>query len=497
MRKDISRVLGGMEVPDEADLIGLGLDSVRVMLLAAKWQKRGSTVCFADLIQATTLAGWWEIVQHAPVASGHASADSEAGNDPIDETAPFDLAVMQHAYWVGRQDGQPLGGVGAHFYNEFDGADVDPERLDRALRALVARHGMLRARFLPDGRQQILPDSPWPGVTVHDLRDLANDEVDAALRSLRDTMSHRRLDVAEGEVFDVHLSLLPGCASRVHVHIEMLVADALSFRILLADLARLYEDPAVELAPIDYSYPRYLADKAQRQATARERAKAYWEERVPDLPGGPQLPLHTDPARLDHARTARRYHWLSQDDWALLARRAGLKGVTLSMVFVTAFAEVVGAWSAEQRFVLNLPLYDREPLDPGVADLVGDFTNLVLLEVDATTPAPFAERCRALQGQLQADVAHRAFTGVDVLRAMARAHAGEPLGAPVVFTSALSLGELFDEHVRQCFGVPGWTTSQTPQVWLDCQVTEREQGLFVNWDAVEELFPEGMLDAMF
>jgi non-ribosomal peptide synthetase component F len=39
--------------------------------------------------------------------------------------------------------------------------------------------------------------------------------------------------------------------------------------------------------------------------------------------------------------------------------------------------------------------------------------------------------------------------------------------------------------------------SQTPQVWLDHQVVEHEGGLLLNWHAVEELFPEGVLDAMF
>jgi amino acid adenylation domain-containing protein len=34
-------------------------------------------------------------------------------------------------------------------------------------------------------------------------------------------------------------------------------------------------------------------------------------------------------------------------------------------------------------------------------------------------------------------------------------------------------------------------------VWLDHQVIEHEGGLLLNWDAVEELFPAGMLDDMF
>src|SRR5262249_45451543 len=39
--------------------------------------------------------------------------------------------------------------------------------------------------------------------------------------------------------------------------------------------------------------------------------------------------------------------------------------------------------------------------------------------------------------------------------------------------------------------------SQTPQVWLDHQVSEDQGELLLNWDAVEELFPDGLLDDMF
>lgn len=67
----------------------------------------------------------------------------------------------------------------------------------------------------------------------------------------------------------------------------------------------------------------------------------------------------------------------------------------------------------------------------------------------------------------------------------------------MVFTSALNLGELFDPAVRRVFGDPVWIISQGPQVLLDAQVTELDNGLLINWDCREEAFVEGVLDAMF
>ena len=135
-------------------------------------------------------------------------------------------------------------------------------------------------------------------------------------------------------------------------------------------------------------------------------------------------------------------------------------------------------------------------LHPQVGALVGDFTSSVLLAWKGSRPGSFIERARRLQAQFREDAAHARFSGVEVLREISR-RCGRRQLAPVVFTSALGLGELFSERVQQAFGSPGWIVSQGPQVWLDAQVTELNQGLLVNWDAREDSFPAGILDLMF
>ena len=491
MRADLAELLG--QVPgDGDDVLQLGLDSLRLMGLASRWRKAGFDVRFSELAAEPVLSAWWSLARARAGAAEVAEVAAARGAAEVDESAPFALATMQHAYWVGRADGQVLGGVGAQFYNEFDGDGVDPERLARAVRALTARHGMLRARFLDDGRQRIAPESAWAGLTVHDLRAAAPGEVAARLEELRGSLSRRRLAVERGEVFDVRLSLLPGGRTRLHVAIEMLVADAQSFRVLLADLARLYEGR--ELAPLATSFAAYLAERARRPEDAA--ARAYWQRRLPDLPGPPELPVVADPGSLRAPGVRRLQRTLSPAQWERLAARARSHRLTLPVTFLAAFAEVLAGWSAQPRFLLNLPLYDRDSVHPDVPGLVGDFTSLVLLAVDATGDGPFAERAAGLQAQLQEAVSHAAYSGVEVLRDLSRAR-GEPATPAVVFTSALGLGELFSEEVRRSFGAPGWTLSQTPQVLLDHQVTEREGGVLLHWEAVDGIFPDGLLEAMF
>ena len=42
-----------------------------------------------------------------------------------------------------------------------------------------------------------------------------------------------------------------------------------------------------------------------------------------------------------------------------------------------------------------------------------------------------------------------------------------------------------------------YSISQTPQVWIDHVASEKYGYLRLTWDAVEDLFPSGVLDAMF
>ncbi len=487
VRQAVADVLGFEpdELDDGDDLAELGLDSIRVMKLVNDWREAGYEVSFAQLAERPTLEQWQALLQTARSARDAAPE--------VDEGEPFDLTPVQHAYWIGRREGQPLGGVGCHFYLELDGEGLDADALEAAVHRLTARHGLLRAEFLDDGRQRIRAQAGWPGLTVHDL----GEDAGARLLELRERLSHRRLDVDRGEVFDVQLSRLPEGRHRLHFNFDLLVADVRSIQLFLEDLAALFGGD--ELPDLEGSFPGYLAALEARRAESRGEAMAYWRERLPELPGGPELPLAADPAQLGTPRFTRREHRLSAAGWDRLAQRARRHGVTPAMALATAYAEALGAWSAEPRFLLNLPLFDRQHLVPGAERMVADFTNLTLVEADVSDPASFAERARRVQASFREHAAHSDYSGVEVLRDLARTRsgAGPSVAAPVVFTSALGMGGLIPEPVQARLGRVGWMLSQTPQVWLDHQVVELDGGVLLNWDAVDGLFPEGVLDAMF
>ncbi|MGB3474365.1 MAG: amino acid adenylation domain-containing protein [Mycobacterium sp.] len=485
IRAQVADLLGAdaSAVDPEADLVGQGLDSIRMMSLAGRWRKQGIDVDFAALAADPRIAAWQDLLGDR----GEPTQVAAPTDDPSDAGAPFALAPMQHAMWVGRDDDVALGGVAGHLYVEFDGPGIDADRLAAAAAALAARHPMLRVQFSPDGTQHIRPDAELP-VVVQDLRGLDAAEVAQRLDATRVAKSHQQLDDA---VFELTVSLLPDGTARLHVDLDMQAADAMSYRTLMADLAAAYLGES--LPELGYTYRQYRHATANRQPD--EDHRLWWAQRIPELPDPPKLPPPAG-APADPRRSARRWHRLDPDTRDALFAAARAHGVTPAMTLAASFSHTLASWSDGPRFLLNVPLFGREPLHDDVDRLVGDFTSSLLLDVDLSQASTGAQRAHAVQDAMRAAAAHADYPGLAVLRDLSR-HRGTQVLAPVVFTSALGLGELFADAVTGAFGTPVWIISQGPQVLLDAQVTEFDGGILVNWDVREDMFAPGVIDAMF
>lgn len=489
VRDEVADLLG---IPPDAldpraDLIASGLDSIRMMSLSGRWRKQGIDVGFAALAATPTVEAWIELVaEHTGAPRAEPTPDGDDAGHP---DAPFPLAPIQHAMWVGRHGEQELGGVAAHLYVEFDGAGVDPERLGAAAAKLAERHPMLRQEILPDGTQRI-GDRGLP-VTVLDLRDMTDDDAEAALLRTRDAKSHQLLD---GEVLQISLSLRSDGRTRLHVDMDMQAADAVSYRNFMADLAAFYR--GADLPALGYTYREYRARLTATTPPPSEEDVRWWADRIPDLPEPPALPLIPLDEQEDPLRSIRLWHVFDVPTRDALFAAAHRRGITPAMAVAATYSNALAHWSTDSRFLLNLPMFGREPYHPDVDKLVGDFTSSLMLDIDLGDTDTADARARAVQEVLHATARHSAVSGLDVLRDVSR-HRGTQTLATIVYTSALGLGDLFAGDVTDQFGEPVWTISQGPQVLVDAQATPLADGLMINWDVRVDAFPPGVPEAMF
>jgi len=420
-----------------------------------------------------------------------AAARAEAGGCP--------LTLLQRGYLIGRGGSVEIGNVASHVYHEIDGCwDVD--RLESALRSVVARHGMLRTRFTADGRQV---EEPAVDARIDrlDLRGEPEARQRARLDALRELRSHRILPCDRAPMLAVEVTLLTGDRMRLHVGHDGLVMDGISMFLFFSDWWHGYtgeRDHDAEPAGGGVSFADYVASLAALRATPpAQRSRTYWLDRIQDLPPHPALPLRGSPSAITRPRFVQYTARLDPPSWATLTARAASAGLTPTVVLLAAYAETLARWGAGHRFTLTTTVANRPPIHPRIADAVGNFSETLLVEIDVNRHRTFGERAHALQTRLRRDLDHRHFSGIEVLRELARRGSSADARMPFTFNAAIGYVRAdIDGSALELFGPEVYTSSQTPQVWLNAFAFEQHGGVVVQFDAVAGLFPDGMISAM-
>lgn len=480
-------------------LLSLQKSNIQLWLDGGRLKYRAPKGAFPDQLRAELKERKSEIIEclskekHFPVLSV----------DKDNRSEPFPMTDIQQAYWVGRSGALELSNVGVHGYLEIEN-NFNVARVKEAWSHVIDRHEMLRAVALPTGDQKILEEVPEFDILVVDVRGFSPAKMEKHLDAIRAEMSHQVFPADRWPLFDIRATILADDRVRLHVSLDLLMADLWSMYLIFQDWADFISDSNYRPEPLGVSFRDYvIAEQAFRETPAYQRAEEYWRQRLDELPLGPDLPLERSPESSTETRFRRVSDRLDTGAWKNLKRQAAKAGLTPSGVLLSAYAEVLGRWSKSPKFNLNLTLFNRAPIHEDIDKIVGDFTTTVLLAVDHSRRETFKKRARRLQQQLWSDLDHRSVTAVKVLREMAQRRGGlQRVAMPVVFSSSLGL-DAFDE------GAPGLgqfgaqlgevvtTISQTPQVWIDHQAVEQNGALLFNWDSVDGLFPQGMLDGMF
>jgi pyochelin synthetase len=414
-------------------------------------------------------------------------------------TAPggFALTDLQRGYLVGRGELVGMGNVASHVYHEIDGW-WDLDRLQVALQSVVDRHGMLRTRFTADGRQVEMPTAV-ARIERLDLRGHTAQAQDDLLAELRDARSHRILPADRAPLLAIEATVLADDRMRLHVSHDGLIMDAISMFLFFRGWWAAYAgDSAPGEGPEAPFEGHVTAVTAARRQKSADRSRRYWLDRLTDLAPHPELPLATNPELIASPRFGAHFARLDAPAWTELCDRAAAAGLTPSVVLLTAYAQTLASWGAGNRFTLNLTVANRLPIHPRSREAIGNFGDTMLVDVEMDPARAFAEQADALQAQLRRDLDHRHISGIEVLRELAR-RPGEAAAArmPYTFNSAIGYGmEGVDGSAVELFGHEVFSSSQTPQVWLDVTTYEQHGGLVIQFDAVVGLHPDGLVDAL-
>ncbi|MGI5499250.1 amino acid adenylation domain-containing protein [Lentzea sp. CA-135723] len=286
---------------------------------------------------------------------------------------PVRASASQQRFWFLREldPGSPV-------YNmpgvlRFTGP-LDPVALERSLRAVLAAHPVLLARFTEE--EGVLHWAPAPAGEF----ELAQADLRGAVAEFGSGVVDQVVADEAGTAFDLRREL-PVKALLIHsgheewrlvVTIDHIVCDGQSLPVFLRQLAGHYNGQPP--AGSDYTYARYCIDEHAWLATAIDLTDE-WRGSL----GGTVV---TAPAEAPGGAAGAPRHWFDVGEPVAAAVRecAGRTGTTPFMVFATALAALLRRGPKAETVVLGTLVANRD--HPELTEVVGPLLNVSLLAVE-------------------------------------------------------------------------------------------------------------------
>jgi 3-oxoacyl-(acyl-carrier-protein) synthase/non-ribosomal peptide synthetase component F/acyl carrier protein/short-subunit dehydrogenase/aryl carrier-like protein len=407
--------------------------------------------------------------------------------------APFPLTDQQAAYAFARSKYSGAGANSCQCYQEIELRNLDAARLEKIWRELVQQHPMLRARVFADGTQRIMEEAPPFSVAIVDFRGKPSQEVAATLQALRDAMTSRIVQLGDWPYFELRASLLDNDRACIHFSIDMIIADGRSIALLLEQLLGNYANPSYQPVTCGVTFRDYvMVLENYRKTSAYMDSIRYWESKFANLPGGPTLPPRIRGAESRRASGHARLEAVFSQ-WRTLCGHAQRLGVSPKSVLLAAYLEVLAAWNARKPFTVVVPGWQRLPMHEDIDKVVGDFTAMTWVGCDGSR-GRFDERVKLAHATLEGDLAHRAVSGLKVLRKVLSKDRARELIFPVVFSEPVieTSGHCLGSQFAATHGV-----SKTAQVAIDNISIQRGDDLVCCWDGSEDLLADGLAAEMF
>lgn len=396
------------------------------------------------------------------------------------ENEKFPLSDIQSAYLLGRGDGYEYGNTSCHIYQEFLYPNLDTEKVERVWNALIEKHDMLRAIIYKDGFQKIQESVPHYKLMKE------------STESIRRKLENKVYEVEQWPMFDIGVSEKEK-NSILHFSMDFMIADWSSIWKLLKEFENIYFDLNIEKGinfKPNISFRDYRKKEDEKKNSDNyKKSYQYWKEKITEIDGPPELYINTTYNR-EKPSFKRFSLCIEPNKWENLRKMTREYGLTPTAVVLAAYAVILQNWSYSKDFSLNLTIFDRKEVAESLDNLIGDFTSTSILSVKETDRS-FYEFAKSINKQLFENLDNSIVSGVEVLRQISKLDDARNFILPYVFTSAIGLIK------DRLIGVYQYGITQTPQVFIDCQVMDTNLGLQINWDVRENVFNLKMIKLMF
>lgn len=407
----------------------------------------------------------------------------------------FPLTDIQAAYFAGRNKEFELGNVSTHLYYQIE-TKLDIQRLENSFNMLIKQHPMLRVIITEDGRQKILEKVAWYKFKIIDVQQKEIKDIKKYECEIEGTMSHQIFTPNQWPLFEIQVLKTPN-ANYLFLSFDMLTMDGASLGILIKQWLEIYAQNTIHKGGPELSFRDYvLALSEIKQTDLYRKDRDYWKKKLEFFANAPELPTKMPLKSIETPHFTRKSIRFDCLEWKRIKEFATKNSVTAASILLTAYMDVLAAYSNQERLAVCTTLFNRYPVHKDVNSIIGDFTSLMLIEGDYSENNSFEERVRTTYKNLITGLAHRHYDGMEFIRDI-QEYRNMPGCAimPVVFTSMIFEGEQYGEFTDLGKIVNG--VSQTSQVLLDCQIRLQRGELVITWDYVDNLLEQEIVNNMF
>lgn len=246
------------------------------------------------------------------------------------------------------------------------------------------------------------------------------------------------------------------------------MCDVLSFLIILRDLGEFYR---YFKRGIIREYHSNEIEEEVLLSENRKSDKVYWEQRLRN--SDIAFPLKVKGSIEELVKT--KYISINRKmDKKVLDRLTLKLKISTEEILLIVFSYTVLKYTKKEQVLINFPFSNRTKERQ---NRVGDYTKSIIYRCDIKRGVAFNEFCKAMHKKYKEDIKHVDLDGVSVQRILKNHCQGnEKYPVPLVFSPSFEIPMLSEVFLNE-IGDLSYIISQTPGVWLDAQVYERESGV--------------------
>ena len=339
----------------------------------------------------------------------------------------------------------------------------------------------MRTVLRPDGTQNVLRDVPDYTIKILDIRDLPKEKQEEMIMQKREELSHSFFDIYKFPLFDISGFQINDEEKYLFISYDMIMMDSASVNLMVQDLAKYYLHPDLEAKPLKYHYWDYIHDlEEMRMQPIYNKAKEYWLSKLEDFPEAPQIPMITEPEKVEMGHFDRERRVYTKEQLAVIKKQAAKHGMTISALLMSAYGHVLNFYSGMDRFTVNLTLFNRPNFNADIERMYGDFTSTILLDYDFNDVSDFWEESERVQASLGKALQYRIYDCIhfakDVMKKFR--YPTQKTLMPMVFTSLLFETDIMDDVAK--LGEVQWSIGQPQLVYIDFLVMYEDGKLVLH-----------------